>query len=304
MSDRELGTPTEVGIGKIAVIGANSSIGRRIVETAGSDVIAIARSRANIPPCAASIIISDYSEIPPDTFADCIAIINCVGSARGHLESLTRINVDVARNAALTAAQNSVFRFVQISSFSVFGDAELINKDTGELPVDAYGATKLLADRAVLSSGVREVAILRLPAIVGEGISSKLERLLVFWQRVHVMPVSRKSKRSMISVDAASEAALKLARAKGPISGIFKVADPRPVCLYELASNDPNFRRRRLWSVILPDAIVTLLRRFFPNPFDRIFGTSILTEEANSFHFLEITNRLEKEIERIMKNDL
>lgn len=296
-----LGTPTKLRAGKVAVLGANSSIGRQIVAAAGSDVVAITRGCANIPPPAISVTVSDYGEIPASVFENCVAIINCVGSTHGKLEELIKINADVARNAAMAAEQCCVPNFVQISSFSVYGNAELINDRTVEIPVDDYGASKLLADRYLLSSSVSEVAILRLPAIVGHGVSSKLERLLALWQKIYVMPVSREARRSMISVEAASEAALKLARSKGPIRGIWRVADPTPVCLHELATNHPGFRYNRLWALTLPDAIVALLRRCSPNTFDRIFGTSVLAEDANSFASLNLTGRLENEIERMIK---
>ena len=281
--------------GKIAVIGANSHLGRRIVLALGSDVVPIARSSLPEEFSAATVVVPDYSSIPPKAVEGCIALINCVGTASGNLQALVKVNVDVGVAAMRMAERTGISRLVHISSFSVYGKAEYIDGSTEEAPIDAYGTSKLMVDRALLSDTV-DVALLRLPAIVGQGVPSKLSRLVGLWRKIHLLPVARKAERSMISIDAAASAALVLARADGNVGGKWLVADPCPVNLYRLARFLPSMRQNRLWAIPLPNAATAALRWMFASISDRIFGSSVLIEKANAFCSLGLTARLDDEI--------
>lgn len=286
--------------GKLAVIGANSHLGRRIVLALGSDAVPIARSSLPKEFSAATVVVPDYISIPAKALEGCIALINCVGTASGNLEALVKVNVDVGVAAMHTAEHHCISRLVHISSFSVYGKVEHIDGSTVEVPVDAYGISKLIADRALLSCDTVDVAIVRLPAIVGQDIPSKLARLVSVWRKMHFFPVNPNAERSMISIDAAAAAAVVLARAEGPVGGKWLVAEPRPVNLYQLASYLPSMRQNRLWALPLPDAVTAVLRRVLPSIFDRIFGSSILIEKANAFCSLGLTARLDDEILRMI----
>lgn len=287
--------------GKVAVIGANSNLGRRIVLALGASAVPIARSSLPSGYRVTTILVSDYTKIPGKAFDGCASIINCVGITSGTREMLARVNVDVSLEAARAAEQSGISRLVHISSFSVYGRAEHIDRTTLEAPLDAYGESKLQADQALLSSTELDVAILRLPAIIGQSIPSKIAQLVSIWRKLRVLPVARDAERSMISIDAAAAAACVLARAEGPVGGKWLVADPSPVNLRRLARRTETKRQNRLRALVLPDLVTNGLRGMLPGVFDKIYGSSVLAAEANAYLSFGLTTRLDEELQRMIQ---
>ena len=287
--------------GKVAVIGANSNLGRRIVLALGASAVPIARFSLPSAYPVQTILVSDYAKIPVKAFDGCASIINCVGITSGTPEMMGRINVDVSSAAARAAGQNGISRLVHISSFSVYGKAEHIDQSTFEKPLDAYGESKLKADQALLSITAIDVAVLRLPAIIGHHIPSKLAQLVSVWHKLSILPVAQHAERSMISIDAAAAAACILARAEGPVRGKWLVADPNPVNLLKLVRPAEMITKGRLRALVLPNILTTALRQILPGVFDKVFGSSVLAAEANAFFALGLASRLDEEIKRMIE---
>jgi nucleoside-diphosphate-sugar epimerase len=287
--------------GKVAVIGANSNLGRRIVRALGDDALPIVRGLLPGEISTGAVVVSDYACIDEQALADCVAVVNCVGLASGTPEMMRRVNAEISKDMAVAAANSGISRFVHISSFSVYGKAQRIAGSTSEAPLDAYGESKLKGDQALLSITAMDVAILRLPAVIGQGVPSKLSQLVRIWRKAPALPVARNAQRSMISIDAAAAAACVLARAEGPVGGKWLVADPDPVDLRRLARLTDIKRQSRLRTLVLPDLVTAGLRRLLPGIFEKVFGSSILADEANAFLSLGLTARLDDEILRMIE---
>jgi nucleoside-diphosphate-sugar epimerase len=287
--------------GKVAVIGANSNLGRRMILALGSDAVPIARDPLPAAYSAQAVVVSDYAHIPAQAFDGCGAVVNCVGVASGTEEMMTRVNVDISAEVARAASNSGISRFVHISSFSVYGKAQHIDVSTSEAPLDAYGESKLKADHALSSSTALDVAILRLPAIIGQGVPSKLSQLVSIWRKLRILPVARDAQRSMITIDAAAAAACVLARADGPVGGKWLVADPYPVNLRRLARLTDTQGQSGLRALVLPDLVTAGLRRTLPGVFEKVYGSSILADEANAYLSLGLTARLDDEILRMIE---
>lgn len=287
--------------GKVAVVGANSNLGRRIVLALGSDAVPIVRDALPAAHSAQAVVVSDYALIPAQAFDGCGAVVNCVGVASGTTETLTQVNVDISAEVAHAASKNGISRLVHISSFSVYGKAAHIDRTTLEAPVDAYGVSKLQADRALLSTATMDIVILRLPAIIGHGVPSKLSQLIGMWRKLRILPVAQNAERSMISIDAAAAAAVVLARAEGPVGGKWLVADTFPVNLRRLARLTETKGQSGLRALVLPDLVTAGLRGMLPGVFEKVYGSSILAEEANAYLSLGLTARLDEEILRMIR---
>lgn len=287
--------------GKVAVIGANSNLGRRIVLALGADAVPIARLSLPAAYSMCTILVPDYASIPAKAFDGCVAVINCVGIASGTPEMMTRVNADLAAEVALAAEKNGISRMVYISSFSVYGKAEYIDSSTLEAPLDAYGKSKLHGDHTLLSKASMDVAILRLPAVIGRHTPSKLAQLVSIWRKLRIFPVAQDAERSMIGIDAAAAAACVLARAEGAVRGKWLVADPSPVNLLKLARITDTIKQSRLHALVLPNLTTATLRKMLPGVFDKIYGSSVLAAEANAFFTLGLTSRLDEEIKRMIE---
>lgn len=291
------------GNGKIAVLGANSRLGQRIVGALGQDAIAISRGQLIGNSLAHSIIVGDYAAISEDMLKGCRAVINCIGAVKGDAQMLRHVNVGLSVRACEIAKQAGISRFVHFSSFSVYGHATQIGKETPEHPVDPYGISKMEGDHALLAVAGVDVGILRIPAVLGAGVPSKLSQLWALWRKVYVLPVSRTAARSMISLDAAAGAAITLAKTIRPVRGIWLVADPKPVSLYEIGL-DARVRAKSMRMLIAPAPVQIVLQRLLPFPFERIFGSSILNINSNNFPILGLAEGIEAEISRIIENDV
>lgn len=95
-----------------------------------------------------------------------------------------RINVDGTVALLEEAVAEGVRTFVYISSVKAVAgtSTRMLNAQTFPEPVDAYGASKLEAERRVRAIAMKEAVaapILRLPAVYGPGMKANLARL--FW---------------------------------------------------------------------------------------------------------------------------
>ena len=296
------GQPNESN-GKVAVVGANSHLGRRVVIALGSCAVPIARSPLPAEYGVHTSLVSDYRSIPSDLLDGCTAVVNCVGIAAGNPALLQTVNVDLCLAVRRIAKESGILRFVHISSFAVYGHAERIDGNTNEIPTDAYGISKLSADCALLSEHEMDVAILRFPAIVGKGVPSKLSRLAKMWRKLGVFPIVVSASRSMISVNAAAMAVSELAQAPMPVRGKWLVADPTPVSLYALSQLAQSHRLPKLRALVFPSGMADIARKLSPRAFRKIFGSSILSSEANAFFQLGLSDRLEDELVRMLKDE-
>jgi len=106
-----------------------------------------------------------------------------------------RVNVDGTSALLDEAVAAGVRRFVFISSVkAVANESDIaLNENTPPMPVDAYGASKLEAERLVRVVSVREslhAPILRLPVVYGPGMKSNMLRLFQAVARGVPLPVA------------------------------------------------------------------------------------------------------------------
>jgi nucleoside-diphosphate-sugar epimerase len=118
------------------------------------------------------------------------------------------VNVDGTRRLAEQAAALGVRRFVFLSSIKVNGEATLdrpFTESDAPQPEDAYGVTKLGAERAlaeaVAGSGM-ETVVLRPPLVYGAGVKGNLLALMRTIARGVPLPLGGiHNRRSLIGLD-------------------------------------------------------------------------------------------------------
>lgn len=96
-----------------------------------------------------------------------------------------RDNVEATAVLSRAAARANISRFVFVSSVKAMGESTPIDAPWNEqspcVPVDAYGRTKLAAERELLDQFARSglpVVILRSPLIYGPQVKGNMQRLL------------------------------------------------------------------------------------------------------------------------------
>lgn len=169
----------------ILITGANGFLGNILKQSLEGNILTLGRNN------------SDYNidlrhDIPKiKNKIDCV--IHCLGKA--HVSSKTikekddfyKVNVDGTKNLLLginnLPQTSKPTNFIFISSVAVYGitEGENIKEDFPLNAIDAYGHSKVLAEKEIINWGKENkiiITILRLPLIVGEFPKGNLKKMI------------------------------------------------------------------------------------------------------------------------------
>ncbi|TCP29363.1 NAD-dependent epimerase/dehydratase family protein [Sphingomonas sp. BK235] len=223
-----------------------------------------------------------YTRLTERDFEGFDAVINCAGIVSGDAGTLAAVNVDLPRRLAMLARAAGVRRFVTIGSFSIFGARTQFDETAPPRPNDAYGASKLAAERALegLLTADFTTLTVALPAILGTTRVGKVERMIRWWQRFGTWPVPRGDvTRSMIGADVA--AGVLTAAAAGSNVGRVLAADPVPFRYRQVAAWLRQDVGGRFGLSNLPPSAVKALERVAPALHRSLMTDSWLPDEFN-----------------------
>ncbi|HEX3597899.1 MAG TPA: NAD-dependent epimerase/dehydratase family protein [Polyangiaceae bacterium] len=240
------------------VTGATGFLGRALTTrllARGDDVIALVRpsSRGRAPHGVRLVEgalpdVGRLASLPaPDLVFHCAAVIDC-DDAEGravHADGTLRLS-EAARGA----------RFVHVSTTDVFAvsSSSPVTESTPCAPHDAYGRTKLEAERRLFSARP-DAVVLRSPGIYGPGstrdivlhTAARIERGTFFLIGDGAAP------RSWIFVETMVDALLHAA-GRAELSGVYLVDDGRPVTRREIATAAARVLGRPPWFPRVPVA--------------------------------------------------
>ena len=182
---------------RIFLTGATGFIGRHLciaLAADGNEVIALTRKRDAAPPPGGKVAVAgDLLDRAPvkAALAGVTAVVHLAARVHAKAEGIGdpgsechRINVEGTVALLEEAIAAGAKTFVYISSVkAVAGTSDvMLTAQTLAEPVDAYGVSKLEAERRVraiaMEAGIA-APILRLPAVYGPGMKANLARL--FW---------------------------------------------------------------------------------------------------------------------------
>lgn len=248
---------------RVAITGASGFIGRALVEALagrGYQIRAGVRRAVVLPPGIDVVRHPDLSGPALDwraVVAGADAVVHLAGIAHERVPPHLHDHVNHVQTAALAdaARQAGVARFVLVSSVRAqsgpAADRPLTEGDEPR-PTDAYGRSKLAAERAVRASGIPHV-ILRPALVHGPGVKGNLAML----RRLAALPVplpfgALRNRRSLCSLDGLIQA-IELALVHPVVDACFVVADAAPITVRDLMA---ALRPRGLIS--LPPAVLAL----------------------------------------------
>ena len=238
---------------KVAITGAGGFVGRQVTKRlaeAGLPVRRLARSplagsggeeAVLLPPVDAASGAFALALEGVTHLVHCAALTNLAAGTPevAYLEA----NVRLTERLAEAAASAGVEKFVFLSSTrAVVGAAfdGTVTAETRPAPTDAYGRSKLAAEKALeaafANGAAQRLAILRLAAVYGPGMRGNLERLMRLADTPLPLPfASLPTARSLVAVSAVAELVLSLLQRPAGQS-TYLVADRRPATLAEIVA--------------------------------------------------------------------
>jgi nucleoside-diphosphate-sugar epimerase len=159
-------------------------------------------------------------------------VVHSAGATRApSRRMLDESNVELTRHVLDAAHQGGVRRFVLLSSQAAAGPARSRSQPVLEtdapLPIDAYGRSKLAAERIVAAATAMRPVILRLGAVYGPGDRDFAPLFRLAYRGVAVHPGNRNKWIEILHVDDAARAIL--LSAASVVGGTFFIVGPAPV---------------------------------------------------------------------------
>ena len=272
--------------GPVLVTGATGRLGRSVLEALGARGVAGVRRREDERGYRrGAILVTSDGEVDRAALTGIAAVINCAGRVDGPGGEIEQANVAYPTALARAARQAGVARFVQVSSFSVFGRTEHIGPESPVAPADAYGRSKAAAEGALAAldaPGFRTLP-LRLPFMFSADHPAHLGRLVATLRRLRVLPApaGKPSRRSMMTYAGAADALVALADGANASGGAAAAADPRPLALDAIARAVEARLGTRIVILPVPGPVVTAVGAVAPGLANRLFRSSVLDERAN-----------------------
>ncbi|HUI94359.1 MAG TPA: NAD-dependent epimerase/dehydratase family protein [Xanthobacteraceae bacterium] len=230
----------------IALTGATGFIGRHLLRelpTRGHRLRVLLRRPAPVPDGATSAVIGDLSR--PQNMAAALAGVDAVIHSAGLAHAMSGIpeddyrtlNTHATLDLARAAQRAGVRRFVFLSSIRAqCGPAsEAVLTETMEpAPTDAYGRSKLAAERGLAALDLDWVA-LRAVLVYGPGVKGNMAQLIRLARAPLPLPVgSLRARRSLLALDNLTAAVATVLDAPGSLRGAFIAADPQPLTVAEM----------------------------------------------------------------------
>jgi nucleoside-diphosphate-sugar epimerase len=257
----------------IALTGATGFIGRHLVRELpkrGFQVRVLLRRPSAEAMAAPSAVIADLSD--PKRMAAALSGVNALVHSAAIAADVTgtpeddyrALNTEATQRLARAAHQARVGRFVFMSSIRAqCGPSAdgVVTEDLAPTPTDAYGRSKLAAERALADIDIDWVA-LRLVLVYGRGMKGNLARLERLARSPYPLPLGGLTgRRSLVSVDSVVDAVETVLSAPAPLKRPLIVADAEPITVPDMVAAMRKGLRRRPGLIRVPAGLVAWAAR-------------------------------------------
>lgn len=278
----------------IALTGATGFIGRHVLKELpkrGYRIRVLLRRPSEMPEGASSAVIGDIASPQNMTVAlrDVDAIIHSAGIAHAMSgrpdDDYRAINTEATIRLASAAERAGVKRFVFLSSIRAQSGptaSGILTEDRPAQPTDAYGRSKLEAERGLEKLGIDWVA-LRPVLVYGPGAKGNMASLM----RLAHLPVplpfgGLRAQRSLLALDNLIAAMETVLGASGPLRRPFIVADPEPLTVPDMIAALRKGLGRRPGLIPAPEALLHIAARLARREemWERLAGALVASPEA------------------------
>ena len=257
----------------LALTGGTGFIGQHVLRELtrrGYQVRVLLRRPTVLPPDCASAVIGDLArpQNMASALADVDAVVHSAGlshAASGVPEDDYRVlNVEATIGLARAARRAGVRRFVFLSSVRAqagASDARVLTEQLEPQPTDAFGRSKLAAERGLAEVEIDWVA-LRLALAYGPGVTGNMARLIALARSRVPLPLGAlTARRSLLSLDNLAAAIDCVVNARAPLRRPLIVADPEPLTVAEMIAAMRRGIGRRPGLVPVPPRLLEMVLR-------------------------------------------
>ena len=254
----------------IALTGATGFIGRHVLREMpkrGYRFRVLLRRPVDIPLDCASAVIGDLAR--PQNLSAALAGVDAVVHSAGVSQGVSGLpdadhrilNAEATHHLARAAQAARVKRFVFLSSIraQTGPTAEgLLTEDRPATPTDAYGRSKLEAERRLAELDIDWVS-LRPVLVYGQGMQGNFAALVRLARSPYPLPFGTlKARRSLLSVDNLVDAIAAVVMAPSPLRRPFIVADQEALSVPQMIAAMRGGLGRRANLVPLPAPLLKL----------------------------------------------
>ena len=233
----------------VALTGATGFIGRHLLKELpkrGYKIRVLLRRPTMLPPEASGAVVGDLAapRNMSNALAGVDAVIHSAGLAHGMSglpeDDFRAINTEATVGLARAAARAGVRRFVFLSSIRAQSGpvaSEVLTEDMEPRPTDAYGRSKLDAERGLADVHIDWVAM-RPVLVYGPGVKGNMAALVKLAAKPLPLPFgSLPGRRSLLSVDNLVVAVDTVLRADAPLQRPLIVAEPEALTIAEMITS-------------------------------------------------------------------
>jgi UDP-glucose 4-epimerase len=277
----------------LALTGATGFIGQYLLKELpqrGYRLRVLLRRPSMLPTGCASAVIGDLARAHnmAEALADVDAVIHSAGVAPNMSglpdDDYRLFNADATLAFARAAQRAKVKRFIFLSSIRAQSGPTApfpLTEDHEPVPTDAYGRSKLEAERGLAGTDLDWVA-LRLALVYGPGVQGNVARLIELARSPYPLPLAGlKTEHSLLALDNLVAAVDCVLAAPSPLRRPLIVADPTPVTIAAMiaAMRQALGRRPALFSVPKPLLAAALRARGLQNA-QALFGSLVADPAA------------------------
>lgn len=278
----------------VALTGATGFIGQyllRELPKRGYRMRVLLRRPTMMPEGCASVLIGDLAR--PHNMAEALADVDAVIHTAGLANTMSGLpeddyrlfNTEATLKFAKAAERARVRRFVFLSSVRAQSGPTadgVLTEEREPQPTDAYGRSKLAAERGLAETGLDWVA-LRLALVYGPGVQGNMARLIKLARSPYPLPLAGlKAEHSLLALDNLVEAVDRVLAAPATLRRPLIVADPEPVTVGAMiaALRQGLGRRAGLFYVPRPMLAAALRAAGGVENYQPLFGSLIADPSA------------------------
>jgi nucleoside-diphosphate-sugar epimerase len=188
------------------------------------------------------------------------------------------VNKDLCLSVAAHAKKNGVKQFVFLSTLKVYGDlaelSEVRNEDSKCFPDDAYGRSKLEAEKGLkeIEDENFKISIVRTPLVYGEGVKANMLSIVRLVDSFSILPLGRvQNKRNFTYTENLIGYIDRIIEMQA--SGIFIAMDEEAISTTELVLYISKYLGKKVMLFKLPGIIIKMGSLFIPGIFERLYGS-------------------------------